>query len=455
MSSLPVARSSLGRTAAYAAVALAFGVVGWVIAGVSDDALVPVTAGAALLFAVALGIVGVRRRILASPLLLLGIPLLMSLAAAMVPITRIFGDWSLSRLAEAVLIVVAPLAGVAAALLVSNGRVPSLQRGSDAAPRAQRLVVICALMCAAGTGVYAIEWSNIGGPPLLSANIDKARFALVSLGPLHVLTEGVTLALLVATWARIGRPQYFTPVQRRVLEAIICFVPLVLVLGGGRSLVLMPLLTAFVVAARYISPRFARRLVIVIPIAIVVFSSAVFLARIGQNSPTGAVGTVLYSDTGEKSSPLESVYRSTSINLGEQLRVVSELREARVRTPPFTSSIWFAHNFFARAIDPEKIAGLNAGGWLTSTYAGGLLLDFGLIPALLFGFALGAAAQVLYIRFARGRSIATIWIYAYLAGPLALAFYLNVFLYFIFPILDVVALVVLSRLLIEPAPQPA
>jgi hypothetical protein len=72
------------------------------------------------------------------------------------------------------------------------------------------------------------------------------------------------------------------------------------------------------------------------------------------------------------------------------------------------------------------------------------------VPALLFGFGLGAIAHVLYRRFARGRSVTIIWIYAYLAGPFFLAFYLNVFLYFIFPIIDLVALMVLARLLIRP-----
>jgi hypothetical protein len=67
------------------------------------------------------------------------------------------------------------------------------------------------------------------------------------------------------------------------------------------------------------------------------------------------------------------------------------------------------------------------------------VLDFGLGAALLFGFVLGAGAHVLYRRFARGRTVTIIWAYAYLAGPIALAFYLNVFLYFIFPILDLVA----------------
>ena len=454
MSALPAPRSRISspallRALGYALAGVALGGAGWLVAGLSDAALVPATAAFALLGALALGVTGIRTRTMTSPLVLLGVPLLLSLAAAMTPITQIFGAWSPARLAEAVLIAAAPVAGVAAAIVLSKGGSPRLQRGTDAAPHAQRLVVVCALMCAAGTGVYMIEWSSIGGPPLLSGNIDQARFALVSLGPLHVLTEGVTLALLIATWARIGRAAHFSAAQKRVLEAIMCLVPLVLVMGGGRSLVLMPILTALIVAARYVSPRAARRMVIVIPIAILLFSSVVFLARVGQNSPTGAVGSVLYNETGTKSSPLQSAYRSLSINLGEQLRVVAELRDAEVRTPPFTSSVWFAHNFLPRAIDPQTVAGLNAGGWLTSTYAGGLLLDFGLAAALLFGLALGAAAHMLYRRFARGDSVTIIWVYAYLAGPIALAFYLNVFLYFIFPIIDVIGLLILSRMLIQ------
>lgn len=454
MSSFPAQRSRFSfesrHGAAYAAAAAGCGLAGWLVAEVPDGALVPATAALALVGALALVVVGVRAHVMTSPLILLGVPLLLSLSAAMQDITRIFGDWSLGDLGAAIAIVLAPLAGVAAAMLTAPGRTPRLQRGTADAPYPDRLVGVCLLMCAAGLLVYAREWSTIGGPPLLSSNIDQARFSLVSLGPIHVFTEGLPLAMLIATWARVGHGRSFSPVQRRALEAMICLVPVVLLLSGGRGPVLLPLLTALVVAVRYMSPRAVRTAVTLIPVAAILLSSAIFIARIGQHTPGGPVGTVLYNNTGTKSSPLQSIYRTLSINLGEPLRVVAELRDAHVTSPPFTSSIWFAHNVVSRAVDPQTVTGPNAGGWLTSTYAGQLLLDFGLIPALMFGFGLGACAHALYRRFARGASVRFIWIYAYLAGPIAFAFYTNIFLSFIFPILDVTGLVILSRLLIRP-----
>ena len=101
--------------------AVGLGLAGWYIAGVSDAALVPATAVAALAGAIALAVVGARRHILSSPLLLLGLPLLLSLAAAMLPITRIFGAWTLDTLALAVAIVAAPIAGVATGMLSRAG----------------------------------------------------------------------------------------------------------------------------------------------------------------------------------------------------------------------------------------------------------------------------------------------------------------------------------------------
>jgi oligosaccharide repeat unit polymerase len=303
-------------------------------------------------------------------------------------------------------------------------------------------------MCAAGTAVYAKEWASVGGPPLLAANIDVARFG-VEYGLLHVFTQGLPLALLIATWARVARPKSFTSMQRRLLEAIICFVPIPLALGGGRTLVLVPVLTAIVVAARYVSPKVARRWVMVIPVAIILFSSVVFLTRESQH--TGPVtGTILYGDTGTSSSPVAAAFRSLSINLGEQLRVVKELRDADISSAPFTTSIYFLHNFIPRAVDVHTISGPNAGGWLTTMYAGQLLLDFGLVGALLFGLALGAASHRLYVRFAEGRSVRVIWVYAYLAAPIAFSFYINIFLFFVYPLLDLAALFVLSRVLIVP-----
>lgn len=448
------------RPAIYVAATLACILAGWLVGGVSNDALVPVTAILAAAGAIAIGVFGVRSHLLASPLVLIGAPLGLSLAAAMQPITRIFGDWSLSRLTEAVLIVLAPIAGVGIAMLFQREPLKRLERGTEAQPYPTRLVATVVLMAIVGAAVYANEWSGIGGPPLLSDNIDQARFSLNATA-IHVFTEGIPLALLIATWARVGRAQRFGPLQLRVLEAVMFFALVIQALGGGRSFVILPVISALVVAARYLTPRAARRLAILIPVAILLFSSAIFLARIGQHSATGAVGSVLYNDSGAKASPFQSAYRSLSINLGEQLRVVEELREANIRTPPFSSSIWFAHNFFpGRALDPQKIAGPNAGGWLTSMYAGPLLLDFGLLPALLFGLLLGAAAHLLYGRFARGRSVTIIWVYAYLAASITLAFYINMFTYFLFPLLDVTGLVILSRLLIvresaTPSAEPA
>lgn len=450
MTSLPIARRpSSSRAAAYVAVAVVLAAAGWLVAGIPDAALSSVIAAVALGSAVALAAVCARRRVLTSPLFVLGVPLLLSLAAAMQPITRIFADWSLSNLAVATLIVLAPIAGVAVSILAAPGRTPPLDRGTDALPHPGRLVAAVLFMTCVATLVYGIEWASVGGPPLLSASIDDARFG-VQVGVKHVLTEGLPLALLIASWARFGRAGCFTALQRRALEAVICFAPIVLALGGGRALVLVPLLGAFLVAARYVPRRVTRRMLVVIPIAVLVFSSAIFVLRADQNRPTGPVGTVLYNDNGGKTSPLESAYGSLSIGLGQQLRVVSELRNGHVHTPPFTTSLWFAHNFTHRAIDPQRITGPNAGGWLTATYAGPLLLDFGLLPALCFGFAMGFAAQALYRAFARARSVTTIWVYAYLAGPIAFAFYVNIFLQFLYPILDLIVLVSLSRLLIKP-----
>ncbi len=456
MSSLPAHGRRLParwpRAAGYAAGALAAGACGWLVAGISDAALLSATAVLALCAALALAAVGVRTYTLASPIMLLGLPLLLSLSAAMLPITRIFGDWTPGNLGAAVAIVLAPLAGVGAGMLVTGQRVPHLEPGTAAGPRPNLLLATCVLMCVLGTVAYVVEWSSIGGPPLLSPNIDKARFAL-DVGAFHLLTQGIPLALLIAMWARVGHPQSFTAPQRRVLEAVICFVPLVLVLGGGRSFVLIPLITALVVSARYLSRRAAHRLMIVIPVAVLAMSSAIFIARLGQQAPNPVVGSVLYNDTGARSSPLESAYRALSINLGEQLRVIAELRDANVEMPPFTTSIWFAHNLFDRAVDPNTIVGPNAGGWLTSTYAGPLLMDFGLPAALAFGLLMGVGAHLLYLAFARGRSVTVIWVYAYLAAPIALSFYLNIFLYFAYPIVDVTALIVLSRLLVARAPS--
>lgn len=454
VSSLPAQLSgSVARSAAYVGAAAVFAAVGCLVAGTPDASLVPVAAVLALLTGVAVVLAAVRSGAMTSPLIVLCMPLLVSLPAALQPITRIFGEWHLGTLIDALLIVVAPLAGVGASMLLAPGPTPQLQRGTSAAPRSVLLVAVCLLMCVGGTAAYIYEWSSIGGPPLLSANIDEARYAL-DVGFIHGFTQGLPLALMIAAWARVAHPKAFTWLQRRTLEVIVGFVPCVVILGGGRSLLLIPMATVYVVVARYVTPRAVRLMMIVVPVTLLFFSTAFLIVRESQHTRSPVATSILYGDSGAKSSPLESLYRSLSIGLGEQLRVVEELRDGNIRTPPFTTSLWFAHNLTGRAQDPHKITGPNAGGWLTSTYAGPLLLDFGMPAALLFGFLLGAGAQLLYRRFARGGSVTVIWTYAYLAGPLAVAFYINLFLFFLYWIVDLIALFTLSRLLIARKESP-
>jgi hypothetical protein len=209
------------------------------------------------------------------------------------------------------------------------------------------------------------------------------------------------------------------------------------------------------VTVRHLSRKTVRRLLIVLPLTALVFAAGLQLARVGQHSGVQAPQAALYSSSAQaRASPFEAGYNSLSISLGEQLRVVSALYENDVSTPPFSSSLWFVHHLFPRAINPHDVTVVYAGGWFTSMYAGQVFLDFGLLGTLVFGLILGAAAHLLYRRFAEGTSVRMIWIYAYLAGPLVLMFYINTFLFFVFPIIDLIGLYVLSRILIEePARQ--
>lgn len=434
---------------AYACGVFALAVLAGVLFAWTSPSAVLLTGIAAFGAGITLIVVGLRARTWTSPLMLLGIPLTLSLAASMLSITEIFSEWSSPNLAAAIAIVAAPLVGVATAVLATGGRIPVPRPGTQGLPRTQRVVAVCCLMSVVGMIVYAIEFASVGGPPLLSSDVEQARFS-IQYGPLHLLTQGLPLAFLIATWARVARPASFTPGQLRALEANMVLPPLVLALVGGRSLVLLPLIGGLVVTARYISPRATRRLLVIVSIAVLLSSSVLFLARAEQNTTLGPFQTVLYdSETGARRAPWDSAYRALGLSLGEPLRVVSELRNADAATPPFSTTLWFAHNFTSRAIDPHTVTAVHAAPWLTSTYAGQVLLDFGLGAAILVGVVLGLIAHLLYCGFAAGRSVATIWVYAYLAGPIFMAFYLNVFLYFLFPVVDVAALTVLSRLLVS------
>jgi len=204
-----------------------------------------------------------------------------------------------------------------------------------------------------------------------------------------------------------------------------------------------------VVSARYIKPKSTRRLMIVMPVVLMAFSSAVFLVRHEQDpSRTNSQAILFNSADQNRRSLLESSYAGLAITFGEQLRVVGEIQNAHVSASPFTTSVYFTHRFNERAVNAGTIAAVYAGGWQASGYAGPLLLDFGLLPAVLFGVILGVLSHLGYRQFANGMSITAIWVYAYLAGLIAVAFYDNIFLNYAYPLIDVAVLMCLSRIVL-------
>ncbi len=426
---------------------------GWAAQRLSIDMLPTLVAILAFGSAAGIAVWGFRSGLLVSPPVLIGVPLLVGLASAALPITQIHANWSPGSLGLVVATSLAPLAGCLASM-VAGGRLRmsrAVRPASAAAPNPTRVVVVCVAFFTVGAAVLMGEFIRLGSAPLFSATIDRSRFDLVSSGPLFLLTDGLTLSMLIAAWARFGHGSSFSTRQRAVLNGVIVLVPITAAMQGGRIIVFLPLVIALVVAARYRSVRWLRRSAIVGVCAFLAFSSALFLTRTNQGNHYRIGDRLFFTANGQDRGLLSSALLGMSYTFGEQNRVVLEMREAKASFAPFSTSIWFAHRFVPRARNPEEVARGVTQFWITSGYAGPLLLDLGVVGALLGGFVLGAVAQRAYEPYARGGSVRSILMYAYLAGPIAMMFYVNLFAQYAYVWVDLAVVALIAPTLVRQA----
>jgi hypothetical protein len=419
--------------------------IGWGIANPPSVSLPPAVAFGSLALAVLIVVWAYIKHVLSAPIVLVVVPLLLAVAASMQPITQIISPWTDSEVLVAILIALAPAAGIAAASLAgrSFGQRETIER-----PRSSELLVAVTLMFLVGASVLIWEFHNIGGPPLLSGSVDEARFSLVTNGSLHLLTDGISLSMLIATWARIGHANAFSPTGRRVLECVICGGLVLAALGGGRSTLFFPLIACALVAYRGLGGRRISRYAILGAAIFLVASAGLFVLRVDQQRHNEVSDALAYDPSGESKSLPRTLIDVTTFSFGYQPRVVLEFRESRLEQQPATYTLWFAHSFVHRARDPQDVAKGITSYLLTSGYAGPILLDFSLAVALGLGILLGIAAQLLYIGYRNGKTV-FVWVYAYAAGPLALSFYLNAWLYFAFVWIDILVLIIAARLLVD------
>jgi O-antigen/teichoic acid export membrane protein len=390
--------------------------------------LVPLTAAGAITLSVLLLAWARRRGQLLSPPVILGIPLLLGLAAAMAPVTRTHWDWSSASLAASWGIALAPLAGMAAVGLLAPPSASARPVGRDTVPppNPARIVWTCAVLVGLGVVVQLITFARQGSIPLFSSAIDVARIGFQHPGPLYLLSDGLMLSAIVASWARFGWADRFSPLQRKVLTGIVFIVPLFLTLQGGRFVAAAPAIAAFVAARPYLSRRTLRRVGVAAAVVGALFSVALLGVRFHQASAQNPLSArIFYTASGTPRSFPSVLWNGLLINLGEGYRVADEFRRSHISVPSPSTSVYFLHRFLPQAQDPQTYALALSGLWITSTYAGPVILDEGIGAALLFGFVLGAVIQAVYVRRARASGPFAWWLYAYLAANFAFLFYVE------------------------------
>jgi len=425
---LPRSRSPSPAAAMTVAAIPAALALGWAITHLSGDLLVPGVAASAIAATIWILCWASRSSQLLSPPVVMGIPLLVGLAASMAPVTETHWSWTAESVSGACGIALAPLVGMLLIAAVSRGSAfPRARPGLAMWPPDPRLLVrLCVGLTVLGVLVQLVEFARYGAIPLLSATIAQSRSDLQHTGPLHLLSDGLTLAAIIAAWARFGWPERFTVIERRVLLAIVFFVPAFLSLQGGRFVAAAPAIAAVISARPFLSRQLLRRVAVVGGVLAAFFSVAQLGVRFHQDPRSNPLSNrVFLTDSGAHRSLLGSVWNGTLINLGEGYRVADEFRHTRIAVPDPSTSVYFAHSFIATAQDPQQYALELSRLWITSTYAGPVILDQGLLPALVFGLLLGGLLQFVYVNSGRSRSPFSWWLYAYLAANFAFLFYVE------------------------------
>lgn len=419
----------------------------WIADGAPRLDPAPIVGFGALVCAGLLVFWGQARGELMAPQVIAVVPLLIGLAASTRNVTSLGEAWTWTGLGNAGAIALAPLAGIVVSRGLFGPVTPPTLRSPTNPPHAGRLVMTCVAMLVIGMLIIGYEFSTVGGPPLLSGNVDASRFSLISNGSLHVITEGVSLSMLISAWALVGHRERFSASQRLVLIGVIGTGLMLAALQGGRLIVVMPLVAMAVVSARSLTPTGVRRMAGLVAIVIFVFAAALALVRGEQSYKTYFYNRIAYSDEGTRNSPLMSGFNTLSISFGEQFRVVDKQLKDTTDRKPFSYSIYFAHDATARARDPSDRALAASRVWVTGTYAHPLILDFGLKIALLGGALIGFAAHLVYRRHLARSDVVWTWLYGSIAGFVALMFYVSMLTQFAFVWLDLAALVCLARFL--------
>jgi hypothetical protein len=275
-------------------------------------------------------------------------------------------------------------------------------------------LVVCLVL---GYVEEAHQWSVARAVPLLSSNIDAARFRQPG-GPTIVLTDFLTVAAIAA----LVVPANLFRRDARFELAVAAAALGAFALAGGRSTVVMPLAAAVLVRAIYWG--MPRLWVILGGGALVAAgASAVFYVRVSQHRDD-VFGTEFYGhvlpSTPRIFHPLIPLDLSYASNFATLARIVDY----------FPAGVGYGHGrydlhgldlFFPQARDIAPLANELTPSWVTSTVAGPFWADGGMpfvvVGLLLIGFlTLGAYAYARRTQALRHALVAGFFLFLALFG---------------------------------------
>lgn len=316
---------------------------------------------------------------------------------------------------------------------------PERRTDAVATPRRMRVVLICALIV--GYAELAHQFIGAGAIPLLSSNIDVARFAQPG-GPSIILTNLLPVVAILALASRRSlRLPAALPEMCIAAIAIGGFL-----LAANRGIFVLTLAAAAAARALlYGMPR--PRTVVVGGLSILVVLVGVFFLRTSQPQPntfTDQLHSRILPAMPVLSRPYAAIHFGYATNFDVLARVVDH----------FPGSEPYGRGAFSTSAFDLVIPGTRAltsetpqltGAWVTATVAGPFWADGG-FPFLLLGMtAIGAVASALYTAALRTRWLAVSAAAGYGLFLTAFGVYTNLWTdqpdwTFVFPMIVVLAL---------------
>jgi oligosaccharide repeat unit polymerase len=360
------------------------------------------------------------RRIL-SPLVAFPIVWTIGVLLAQIRLLDVQRPWSRLVWVVVILVPVAFVCGGIVGRALARAWTRRGERVAVTAAARRRLRIVLAALVALGWLEELHQWAAAGAVPLLSSNVDQARFAQPG-GPTIVLTDFLTVAAIVALV--VPRRLLARDALPELAVAAAALVPFAL--AADRGSLILPVAAALVARSVYWGlPSF--RVVLVVALAVATVAAAGFYYRTSQHRDhpfEHEIYAEVLPDVPVLVRPVIPIEIGVAMNFEALARIVDF----------FPAVVPYAHGrydllgldlFFPQARDLQPLTSYLSPPWVTSTVAGPLWADGGPIGVIVGLALIGALSTAAYVAARRTSQLRWALVAGHLTYLVVFGFYTN------------------------------